>query len=272
VSQVSQLSPELARGLLHMARALLVAVRNWTLYPPEHPTVGASVTRFGDAIRESSLGAAFAIGVTPQTLMIEGVAADASATGIAEAAALLHDRDILTVTFIGTIPPDTIHAFLRLLTLDPAERRRNGGPARMWARLGHESITIEQIDYETVLAREEGEIPEPAKRDDLWRSIVLSIAGGQKAVFDERAQERLLAISNSPVDISDLAIAVVAPKCTLDGSPMLTSQAATVLAAFRHLTSIVSVMSPDRMPEVMSNMATAATQLDPHVIMQVMQS
>ena len=53
---------------------------------------------------------------------------------------------------------------------------------------------------------------------------------------------------------------------------MITSQAATVLAAFRHLTSIVSVMSPDRMPEVMSNMATAATQLDPHVIMQVMQS
>ena len=65
---------------------------------------------------------------------------------------------------------------------------------------------------------------------------------------------------------------MAAPKCTLDGSPMITSQAATVLAAFRHLTSIVSVMSPDRMPEVMSNLATAATTLDPHVIMQVMQS
>jgi HEAT repeat protein len=31
-------------------------------------------------------------------------------------------------------------------------------------------------------------------------------------------------------------------------------------------------MSPDRMPEVMGHLATAATQLDPHVIMQVMQS
>jgi hypothetical protein len=29
---------------------------------------------------------------------------------------------------------------------------------------------------------------------------------------------------------------------------MITSQAAAVLAAFRHLTSIVSVMSPDRCP------------------------
>ena len=47
---------------------------------------------------------------------------------------------------------------------------------------------------------------------------------------------------------------------------MITSQAAAVLAAFRHLTSIVSVMSPERMPEVMSNLATAAGQLDPHVV------
>ena len=113
---------------------------------------------------------------------------------------------------------------------------------------------------------------EPARRDDLWRSIVLSIVTAQKAVFDERAQERLLAISGSSHDIGDLATAVAAPKCTLDGSPMITSQAATILAAFRHLTSIVSVKSPDRLPEVMSNLATAATQLDPHVIMAVMQS
>lgn len=272
MSQVSQLSPELARGLLHMARALLVAVRNWTLYPPEHPTVRAAVDRFGAAVRDSTLGAAFAIGVTPDTLMIEGTAADPGPSGIAEAAAMLHDRDILTVTFVGTIPPETIHAFLRLLTLDPAERRREGGPARVWARQGHDAIAIEQVDYEKVLAREEGEVAEPAKRDDLWRSIILSIVGGQKAVFDERAQQRLLAISHSPGDIGDLAIAVAAPKCTLDGSPMITSQAAAVLAAFRHLTSIVSVMSPERMPEVMIHMATAATQLDPHVIMQVMQS
>ena len=255
-----------------MARALLVAARNWTLYPPDHPTVIAAVERFGAALHDSSIGAAFAIGVTPDTLMIEGTAADPSATGIAEAARLLHERDILTVTFIGIIPPETIHAFLRLLTLDPAERRRQGGPARVWAGYGHDSIAIEQVDYDKVLARQEGEVAEPAKRDDLWRSIVLSIAGGQKAVFDERAQERMLAISHSPGDIGDLATAVAAPKCTLDGSPMITTQAATVLAAFRHLTSIVSVQSPDRMPQVISNLAAAAANLDPHVVMQVLQS
>jgi hypothetical protein len=272
VSQVSQLSPDLSRGLLQMARALLVAVRNWTLYPREHPTVGVSVDRLAAAIRDSSLGVAFAIGVTPDTLMIEGAAADNAQSGIAEAAAMLHDRDIASLMFIGSVPVETIHALLRVLTLDPAERRSLGGPARIWAAEGHQSLTIEQIDYQRVLTREEGETPEPARRDDLWRSIVLSIVGSQQTVFDARAHQRLLAIAGSASDIGDLATAVAAPKCTLDGSPMITSQAATVLAAFRHLNSIVAVMSPERLPEVMTNIATAATRLDPHVIMQVMQS
>src|SRR5712691_2525184 len=223
MAQVSQLSAELARGLLQLARALLVAVRNWTLYPPEHPTVAVSINRLAAAIRESSLGAAFSLGVTPATLMIEGTLADASQTGFAEAAALLHDRDILTVTFVGDVPREAIHAFLRVLTLDPAERRSRGGPARIWDTTGHPSISLEQIDYDKVLARNEGEVVEPAKRDDLWRSIVMSIAGGKQAVFDERAQQRLLAIAGSPGDVTDLATAAMAPLCAPDGSPMLTS-------------------------------------------------
>lgn len=257
--------------MLQLARALLVAARNWSLYPPEHPTVGASVGRLCDAIRESSLGTVFSIGVTPDTLLVEGTPADSKQTGIAEAAAFLHDRDVLHLTFLGDVPPDAIHAFLRVLSLEPAERRERGGPAAIWATKGHSSLAIDQIDYAQVLAREEGDVPAPAKRDDLWRSIVMSIAGGTTAVFDERAQERLLSIAGSPADIRELATAVAAPKCAVDGSPMITSQAATVLAAFRHLTSVVSVMSPERMPEMMSNLATAATQLDPHVIMHVMQ-
>jgi hypothetical protein len=270
--QVSQLSPDLARGLLQLARALVVAARNWSLYPPEHPSVGVSVNRLRDAIRESSFGAVFSIGITPETLMIEGAPADARQAGIAEAAALLHDRDLLHITFLGDVPAEAIHAFLRVLALEPEERRRRGGPARIWESDGHPSLALEQIDYQKVLAREEGEVAEPAKRDDVWRSLVTSIAGGQKALFDEHAQARLLAIAGSPVDIADLANAVMAPKCAVDGSPMITLQAATVLAAFRHLTSIVSVMSPERMPEVMSNLATAATQLDARVMMQMMQT
>src|SRR5436309_7957311 len=74
MSQASQLSPELSRGLLQLARALLVAARNWTLYPPEHPAVEVTVNRLCDAIRQSSFGSAFGVGVTPDMLLIDGVA------------------------------------------------------------------------------------------------------------------------------------------------------------------------------------------------------
>ena len=73
MSEASQLSPELARGLLQLARALVAAARNWTLYPAEHPAVSASVSRLSDALQRSTLGAIFSIGVTPHTLLVEGM-------------------------------------------------------------------------------------------------------------------------------------------------------------------------------------------------------
>jgi hypothetical protein len=272
MSQVSQLSPELGRGVLQLARAIGAATRNWALYPPEHPAVGQSLARLGDAIREACGGSIFAIGVTPETLLVEGSPADRTQQPIADAAAMLHDRDILHLTFLGEVPLEPLKAFLRILTIDATERRNRGGPAQMWVADGHPSIAIEQVDYRKVLEREQGETPEPARRDDIWKSIVYSIAAGQNTVFDERAQQRLLAIAGSVGDISDLATAVMAPKCAMDGSPMITSQAATVFAAFRYLASIVSVKSPERVGEVMGNLATAASQLDPHVVMQIMQT
>src|SRR5437763_16026868 len=78
------LSPELARGLLQLARSILAATRNWTLYPPEHPTVRASVARMTEAIKQTTNGAIFSIGITPTTLMIEAAAADTSQASISE--------------------------------------------------------------------------------------------------------------------------------------------------------------------------------------------
>ena len=271
MAQASQLSPELARGLLQLARALLAAARNWTLYPPDHPAVGASVSRLSDAITQTTAGAIFSLGITPATLMIEGAAADAGQGGISEAAALLHDRDLVRITFVGSVPPEAVHSLLRMLALDTDDRRKRGGPVRVWDADGHPSIQLEQIDYASLLARNEGVVAEPARRDDLWKSIVLSITSAL-TVFDEASQERILAIAGSAPDIGDLATAVAAPRCAMDGSPMITSQAAAVLAAYRHLTGIVSAKASDRMPEVMNNIANASLQLDPHVVMQVLQT
>jgi HEAT repeat protein len=268
--QVSPLSPELARGLLLLARALVTAIRNWTLYPPEHPAVAQSHDRLCDAIRQTAGDTIFAIGVTPETLIVEGAPADPAQPAIAEAAALLHDHDVLRITFLGAVPRAAVRSLLSMLALDSQERRTRGGPAQMWVVDGHPSIAIEQVDYQKLLEREQGAGGDGARRDDLWQSIVASIVSGQSDVFDGQAQTRLLAISENAADIADLATAVGASKCTIDGSPMITSQAATVLAAFRHLISIVTAASPERVPEMMGNLAAAAAQLEPHVVMQLL--
>jgi hypothetical protein len=266
--EVVKLAPELVDGVTTLARALVSAARHWTLYPEEHPAVRASFERLTQAIRETTHDAVFSIGITPDSLMIESVPVPSS-TQVTEAARLLHDRDLLRLTFTGEVPPDAVAGFLRLLALDRETLRRRGGPEGVWRDEGHASITLEQVDYAHVL--EDKEEPAARRHDDVWRSIVQSIASGQ-TVFDEIAQQRLLLIAADTQGIGDLATAVMAQKCTADGAPMITTQAATVLAAFRHLSSIVAVKAADKSGETLENLATAAATLNPQVVMEMLQS
>jgi hypothetical protein len=266
--EVSRLAPALVKGVTGLARALAAAVRNWSLYPQEHPAVRASHDRLSTAIREATNDAVFSVGVTPDSLMIEGFAVPPNAQ-VAEAARLLHDRDLLRMTFSGAVPPEAVSKLLQLLALDRETLRTRGGPEGVWREDGHESIALEQIDFAHVLEDKDETRAQP--QDDVWKSIVRSIVTGQKTL-DEGAQQRLLAIAADPTQICELAAAVMAPMYTADGAPMITTQAATVLAAFRHLTSIVSVKSAEQSEATRRNLATAAASLDPHVVMQMMQS
>ena len=264
------LSPELTRQSIALARALSAAVRSRGLYPPEHPAVAASVRRLADTVRQSTSGAAFTLGITPKTLLVAGLPLPED-QAVAEAARLLHDRDLLQITFLGDVPAASIQALLTLLNTPADDLRRDGGPAKAWAAAGQGGVALEQIDYEKILEDREVEAPLADRHDDIWRSLVNAIVEGRHT-FDERQQQRLLEISRSVFEIGELASAVIAPKRNLDGSPLITTQAATVLAVFRHLAGIVTVMEPERLPEVMRNVAAASMSLDPHVVLQMMQT
>lgn len=266
--EVTPLSPELSRSVSALARSLVAAARTWSLYPPDHPAVRTSVERFGKTVREACSQQLFGFGVTPETLLLEGAPAAAAEGPVAEAAAWLHKRDILQLTFSPDPPAAALHAFLALLSDDAAAIRERGGPARVWQEQGHPSIHIEQIDFTKVL--EERDVENPVRRkDDLWRSIVRAVIDRRKTV-DEALQKRMLEIAGDVFAIGDLAQDVMAPNCTPDGSPLLTSQAAAVVAAYRHLIGIVDVMAPERRTEVLQNLASATLALDPRVVMQVL--
>jgi hypothetical protein len=266
--QVAKLAPELVKAVTSLARSLVTASRNWTLYPPDHPAVQASFERLSQAIQDATRDAVFSIGITPDNLMIESVPVPDNPQAV-EAARLLHDRDLLRLTFSGRVPAEAVSKLLQLLALDRATLRSRGGPEGVWCEEGHISITLEQIDYAHVL--EDKEEPIERTQDDVWKSIVQSIATGDKTM-DELAQLRLLMIASDSEQIGELAQAVLATKCTVDGAPMITTQAATVLAAFRHLITIVAVKAVDRTDETMRNLAAATATLDPHVVMEMMRS
>ena len=156
------LSPELARSVSTLARALVSAARNWTLYPPDHPAVSAALDRLRRALADAGSTHGFAFGITPDTLLVEGVAAPADGP-VAEAAAWLHHRDVLQLAFGADVPPAALNALLSLLGEDVEAVRQRGGPATAWAALGHPSIAIQQIDYSSVLEDREVAAPRPAQ-------------------------------------------------------------------------------------------------------------
>ena len=186
---------------------------------------------------------------------------------IAEAAAYLHARDIIEVSFLHDVKVDALQDLLALFASDPAVVRQQGGPAVAWNRTEHHGVTLEQLDVEKVL--EDREVITPATRDDIWRAIVRAVIA-RHTVLDEAAQRRLLLIGGDVGAIGELATDIMAPGRTPDGSPMITTQAAAVLATYRHLTNVVSLLAPERRDEVMANLAAATGRLDPAVSMELL--
>ena len=250
-----------------LARALLVAARTRAMYPRDHPAVQVAVVRLSEAVAAGTSGVECSIGVTPDTLLVKGEPLPAS-QAVAEAAQFLHDRDLLRLDFAPGVSVTALQDLLELLCLDAPEVRDRGGPAACWSHRGHLSISLEQIDYRRIL--EDREVaPDAVRRDDVWQSIVRSIVHGEMT-FDEIAQQRLLEIARDAGLVGELAREAMASKHAADGSPMVATQAVTVVAAFRHLAGIAGVLDPEHMPEVMKNLAEATATLDPNVVMRVL--
>ena len=165
MSQASQLSPEVGRDCCSCPRdRCSSAARSWTLYPPEHPAVGASVPRL-PTLSRGGRGRRVRIGVTPDTLLVDGPRRATEADLRRGGARYLHDRDVCQLTFVGD--PSRRGARARssgMLCADPAECRARGGPAAAVGGGGHAAIAdVEQIDYREMLSRDGARSPRPPR-------------------------------------------------------------------------------------------------------------
>lgn len=261
------LSPEFRQRVERLAQALLSARRAFTLYPPDHPSAQAGLARLTDVVAEATAGAGLTVAVTPEALLVEGAPAGGEGPA-AEAAALLHACDILQVGFSHQVPAPTLRAFVELLATPPEAIRQAGGVGAVWSRHGGPGLALVQVDYDKILEDRERARP-PVVKDDLWRAIVRTVTVGHGSL-DEAMQHRLLEIAGEVDAIGELAHDVMAPARTPDGSPLVTTQAAAVLAVYRHLASTVAVLDPDRREVVFRNLAAATAALDPRVAQELL--
>lgn len=259
MAQRAALPADVSRNAVNFARAMTIALRSWGFYPPEHPAVGLAVDKLIAAATDAASGGLMQVAVTPHALLIDGLQLESGDMSVTECAAILHDRDILQLTIVAPPAEAVVRALLTVLTLDRDTRRARGGPAAIWNEGQATAILLEQIDYQEILEREfeEGAV----RRDATWKSIVRSIIVG-RSTFTPEEQQRLAEISRDVGAIGELCKDAKEPFCTPDGAPLVTTQAATVLAVYRHLVSAVTALEPERAKEVMGSLALAAGGLD----------
>ncbi|MEX2273223.1 MAG: HEAT repeat domain-containing protein [Vicinamibacterales bacterium] len=259
------LLPETAQRAAAVARTLVGAARSAALYSPDHPAARSAISRLSAAIADAASGDVVTLGVAPDALLVDGmpVATDGI---VAEAAAYLHARDLLRISFTGVVDDDTLYALLRLLAEDVDAVRARGGVAQAWVALGRGGVEIEAIDYKAMLSEPEKVVE---RKDDLWRTLV-RLATVRQATLDEAAEQRLLEIASDPDAMEEFASDITAMKTTPEGAPMVTSQAAAVLAAWRHLNGLIAVLAPERRAEVMRNISTATSTLPSHVVVEML--
>jgi HEAT repeat protein len=258
---------DVSKTAVALARAMTIGLRSWSFYPPEHPAVALAVDRLIAAATDAAAAGMMQLAVTPHALLIDGLPLESNDLAVAECAGLLHDRDILQLT-VTTAPADAAaRALLTVLSLDRQTRRARGGPAVIWGEAEHTAFLLEQIDYQELLEREAE--AGPTRRDATWQSIVRSIIMG-RGTFTADEQTRMIEISRDAGSIGELCKDSIAPYCMPDGSPMLTTQAATVLAVYRHLARTVAALEPERVQGVIDSMTLAANSLEPSTTVELL--
>lgn len=267
MAQRSASAADVAKCAVNLARAMTIGLRGWAFYPPEHPAVALAVDRLIAAATDAAAGGMLQLAVTPHALLVDGLPLDSNDLAVVECAELLHDRDILQLAVIAAPADAEVRALLAVLSLDRETRRARGGPAVIWGEQDRSAFVIEQIDYQELLERE-GDAG-PARRDATWTSIVRTIIMG-RTTFTAEEQARLIEISHDVGAIGELCKDTKEPYCMPDGSPMVTTQAATVLAVYRHIAKTVAALEPERVQEVIDSLALSAGTLEPSTALELL--
>ena len=196
-SEPELLPPETAAALAEFARGCKAAVRAVSLYPGQHPAIGASLTRLVQATARLTAQGPLHLQVRPDTLLIGSAVTPKPDPGIRELAELLHRHLIGALTINAGADADSWRTLLLLLSRTPEEVRADGGIAHLWATAGGPSVEIREVDYAEVLRDKKGEA---TSIDD----IIAAALAGTPIQLDDEGLDALLAMLADPVQLEEL--------------------------------------------------------------------
>ena len=254
------LPPDTAAALAEFARGCKAAVRAVSLYPGQHPAIGASLTRLVQATARLTVHGPLELQVRPDNLLIGAAAMAKPDQGVRELAELLYRHLIGALTINAGADTDSWRTLLLLLSRPPEEVRADGGIAHLWATAGGPSVEIHEVDYAEVLRDKKGEA---ASIDD----IIAAALAGTPLQLDEEGLDALLAMLADPEKVDELM-------AKLDEAAQKHGPDAKIAAIMNLLRGIAAAAKhdPQRLEQALKQLAHVASRLTPdemlHLISQ----
>ena len=258
------MAADAANRLVEFARSCKAAIRIVSMYPPSHPNIQSALTRMTAAGSAATSGGPMALGVMPDSLLMNGRALPKPDPSVNELAALLHGHHIGELTLQGPLTAGGWHMLLSLLATSPEEIRLEGGIMRAWQSAGGGPVEIREIDYAEVLRERSG-----GSGDSSWDSLIDNcLVGDSRSALDDKALASLLEIARDPDRLGEFMNRLQERARATGQSIEVQKQA--VLRLLKNLAAFALQHSPDDFDEVMSNVATSTTRLSAELMLSLL--
>jgi hypothetical protein len=257
---IEPLDADTTAVLVSFARAVKGAVRAVALYPADHPAIQGSLERMVEVATSATSRGMFYLSVVPDNLVIDGRPPARPDMGITELATLLHQHMVGELIVQPGTDLDSWRKFLGVLATAPADVQAQGGITRVWATTAGQHIEVREIDYAAVLKeRDRGD-------EASWDRIISNCLAGDAVELDEDTLKSLLEIATDANRLGDL-VHRLEERAGPRGA--VRTQAAALLRVLRSLAHYVSRTEPEKLDTILSNMASAASQVSPEVMLEM---
>lgn len=265
VQAPNPLSPDAASRLAEFARACKAATRIVSLYPESHPAIQSALVRIADTAKQAVQNGPFSITVLPDALLVGGRGLGKPDPAATELAALLHLQLIGEMTLLNSMEGHEWHTFLSLLSKTPEDARAMGGVTTAWVATGNKAITLTEIDYAEVL-RERAGGGESASWDRIMAT--LNEDKPEDGNIEQTPMASMLALADDPGRLADFADKLQAAGKA--GGDDANQQRKSLLELMHGLANYAAERKPDELDAVLNNMAGAAAQMSPEMLLSLM--